>query len=69
MFKHIGAETRALVDRAKARTQSTERWWIDRGGTLHISMDSVNRRPFSLAESEAIRDAVLDFANTSREVH
>lgn len=69
MFKQIGTEVRAITERAKARRQSIDRWFMDREGTVHINVASLRRKAITAAELEAIDEAVRDFANDSLGVH
>lgn len=69
MAKSIGELAQGVVDRLRARVQSTDRWFMDREGNVHLNVESMRRKPITDDEIAAIDEAVRDFPGTSTELH
>lgn len=69
MAKSIGELTQRLVDQLTARVQSTDRWFMDREGNVHLNVESLRRKPITDDELAAINEAVRNFPGSSTELH
>lgn len=69
MAKSIGELARRIVEQVTAHRESTDRWFMDRDGNVHLNKASLLERPITDEEIEAINKAVRDFKFASKEVH